>query len=145
MRNDDLPGFAEDPAAATSRAHHPGCLLCGDRNPRSLRLRFEAWGEGQVRSTFRGDETLQGYQGVLHGGVIAALLDSAMTHCLFHQDVQAVTADLRVRYLALVPCGEHLDIRARILSSGRRLYRLRAELLCSGRPLAWAEAKFVRI
>ena len=61
---------------------HRACLLCGDTNPWSLGLAFEPDGEGGVRTTFEPHERLQGYDGLLHGGVAAALLDSAMTHCL---------------------------------------------------------------
>jgi acyl-coenzyme A thioesterase PaaI-like protein len=76
--------------------------------------------------------------------VIAALLDSAMTHCLFHHGVQAVTGDLHVRFVETVPCMAVLDIRAWILSETPPLCRLKPELVKEGRIMAWAEAKFMR-
>lgn len=134
----------DDPTTIGARNGHARCLLCGDLNPASLKLSFQPGSDGGVRATFKGDDVLQGYEGVLHGGVVAALLDAAMTHCLFHQGVQAVTGDLHIRYLAPASCGEALEIRARVVFSRPPLYRMQAELLGAGRPLAMADAKFMR-
>lgn len=80
---------------------------------------------------------------MLHGGVIATLLDAAMTHCLFHRGVAAVTADLHVRYVRPVACGSCLEIGAQILKVSHPLFHLRAEIACNGLVGAWAEAKFL--
>ena len=133
----------EKPAAPDNSNGHSGCLLCGSRNPRSLNLSFRPEAEGAVRTIFQARDELQGYDHILHGGVIAALLDGAMTHCLFHQQVKAVTGDLRVRFVRSIPCDALLDIRARILYSHPPLYRLRAEIVQDGRLMAWAEARFM--
>jgi acyl-coenzyme A thioesterase PaaI-like protein len=122
---------------------HSRCLLCGSLNPRSLNLSFQAAADGAVRTSFQAHDELQGYDRILHGGVIAALLDGAMTHCLFHQQVKAVTGDLRVRFVHSIPCDALLDIRARILYSRPPLYRLKAEIAQDGRLMAWAEARFM--
>lgn len=134
----------EKATAISTLNGHSRCLLCGDLNPRSLRLRFEVGEDGVVRTTFKAQADLQGYDDILHGGVIAALLDSAMTHCLFHQGVQAVTGDLRIRYLQPVQCSASLDIQAWLLSSHPPLYRLRAEILAGQQIMAWAEARFMQ-
>lgn len=123
---------------------HSGCILCGERNPWSLKLAFEADHDGGVKTRFQSREGLQGYADMLHGGVIAALLDAAMTHCLFHRGVQAVTGDLHVRFVNPVSCDASLEIRAWVLSSRPPLYRLRAEIGQDQRIMAWAESKFIR-
>ena len=124
---------------------HRACLLCGDKNPWSLRLTFEPHDEGGVRTTFEPHERLQGYDGMLHGGVAAALLDSAMTHCLFHRGVRAVTADLRVRYPHPVPMGSRVGLRAWVTDTHAPLYRLKAELTGVGSVLVWAQATFCEV
>ena len=55
-----------------------------------------------------------------------------MTHCLFHNGVQAVAADMQIRFVEQVSCDAELDIRAWVLSSTPPLYRLRAELVHNG-------------
>jgi len=122
---------------------HDHCLLCGQRNPLSLRLRFEATEPAAVRARFRPGRRLQGYRGVLHGGVISALLDAAMTHCLFHRGVRAVTGDLYVRFLAPVTCDETLDVTARLVAEAPPVYRLEAQLSREDKILARARARFM--
>jgi len=124
---------------------HRHCLLCGDLNPGSFGLRFTPDEGGGVRAVFRGNDGLQGYPGILHGGIIASLLDSAMTHCLFQRGVQAVTADLNVRYKHAIPCGEKLDLKAWLVKGHPPLYRLKAKLLLGNRTMAHGEARFMRV
>ena len=67
-----------------------------------------------------------------------------MTHCLFQQGIQALTADLAVRFMQPVPCLQTLQLRAGVKSQRRDLYQLWAELSCAGKTLARSEAKFIR-
>lgn len=122
---------------------HSRCLLCGESNPASLKLAFSLAHDGAVTARFECHPGLQGYDGILHGGVTASLLDAAMTHCLFHHGIKAVTADLHVRYAHAIDCTARLDLWAAITSSRQPLYKLRAEISQEGRLMAWAEAKFL--
>ncbi len=122
---------------------HENCIVCGTKNPLSLGLKFTPDSKGLVTATFCGNSCLQGYDGILHGGIISTLLDSAMTHCLFHQGIEAVTGDLRVRFIAPVPFDATVTIRAAIPRITFPLYHIRSELTCSGKIMAWAEGKFM--
>ena len=124
---------------------HANCLLCGSRNPLSLGLSFHPGDDGHINATFQAHPGLQGYQGILHGGVVSSLLDAAMTHCLFHQGIEAVTGDLHVRFVKSVPCDARMELRARLLNASPPLYRLRGELVLDGQTMAWAEAKFMEM
>jgi uncharacterized protein (TIGR00369 family) len=136
-------GEPASPERDPGHNRHSHCLLCGNRNPWSLGLCFGPADNGTVVATFRTHPELQGYDGILHGGVIASILDSAMTHCLFHQGIRAVTADLRVRFLEPVSCQCDLGIRAAVVSKTSPLFRLKAEMRSGDRLVAWAEATFV--
>lgn len=122
---------------------HSHCLFCGSSNPMSLRLAFEALEDGGVKALYTAPPELQGYDGIVHGGILASLLDSAMTHCLFHMGVRALTCDLHVRYLQSVPMGVPLEIRARVLSSRLPVHLLESEVRADGTLMARAEAKFL--
>ena len=124
---------------------HSHCLLCGDKNPWSQHLRFHADDFGVARAEFQSRPELQGYNGILHGGVICALLDAAMTHCLFHIGILAVTGDIQVRFLEPVSCNGLLNISARVVSPKPPLFRTEAKLISDGKTTAWAKAKFVRL
>ncbi len=127
-------------------ASHLGCVACGEsaHNPNSLQLQFHSLGSDQVEACFTAEAKWQGYHGQVHGGIISTLLDAAMTHCLFLQGIEAMTAQLEVRFLHPVPLGQPLTIRARVVEQRKRLYRLRAELLGQQAMLAKASASFMQ-
>ncbi|HEU5348694.1 MAG TPA: PaaI family thioesterase, partial [Ktedonobacterales bacterium] len=57
---------------------YQGCFACGLRNSQGLRLTF--WAEGdEIVTEFTPDEHYQGFPGVLHGGILATLLDEALS------------------------------------------------------------------
>jgi acyl-coenzyme A thioesterase PaaI-like protein len=123
---------------------HAGCLLCGNQNPLSMHLQFGVDEHQVVHARFQAHEMLQGYQGMVHGGVICALLDAAMTHCLFNRSIEAVTGEMSVKFAVPVPCHASLSLRAWVEKEIDPLYLLRAELQADGKILASAEAKFMR-
>jgi acyl-coenzyme A thioesterase PaaI-like protein len=108
-----------------------------------LALRYTVAPDGSVAASFLGHGALEGYSGLLHGGVIAALLDGAMTNCLFARGLRAVTAELRVRYLAGVAAAEILTVRAWLISSRHGLHVLGGEIQQSGTLRARADGKFI--
>jgi len=99
--------------------------------------------DGSVEGTFAGSEVFEGYAGLLHGGVAAALLDGAMTNCLFAHGVEAFTVELRVRYHHPVTACGKMTTRASLEESHERLHLLRAELRQDGRVKATAHGKFL--
>ncbi|NVN90787.1 MAG: PaaI family thioesterase [Desulfuromonadales bacterium] len=127
-----------------SAENHSHCVMCGELNPLSLRLNFVPDGSGAVSAFFQGNVLLQGYDGILHGGVISALLDSAMTHCLFHRKIEAVTGELLVKFAAPVPYNVWLTVRGWLVSATPPLHVLKAELLQAGAVMASADAKFMQ-
>lgn len=123
---------------------HDNCVICGRNNPFSLGLKFQPAGANSVEASFTGGPHLQGYEGILHGGVISAVLDSAMAHCLLLQDIKAVTGDLRVRFLHAIPCTSRVIIRAWLTCAVSTLYELKAEARVDGQLVARAKAKFMQ-
>lgn len=127
-----------------SAVNHSHCIICGELNQLSLRLKFVPDGSGAASASFQGNSLLQGYDGILHGGVISSLLDAAMTHCLFHRRIEAVTGELTVKFIAPVPCDALLTVRGWLVAATPPLYLLAAELSQAGTVMAGAEAKFMR-
>jgi acyl-coenzyme A thioesterase PaaI-like protein len=108
---------------------HSHCRLCGQLNQNGFKLEFVTCEDGSVETEFACVREFMGYENHLHGGVIASLLDSAMTNCLFAQGKVAVTAELKVRYRKSVDINEKAVVRAWIDESLSKLYVLKAELL----------------
>ena len=124
-------------------ASHRYCLLCGEGADHMLGLRFVQMTDGSVHCTWEGDPRFQGYTGILHGGVISAMLDSAMAHVLFARGVEGVTGELTVRFLHPAPCNAVYNLSASQLESHGRLFRLCAELNMADTTVARSTARFM--
>ena len=127
----------------TQAAAHPFCFVCSGSNPMGLALHYSAQPDGSVAATFPGNRALEGYAGLLHGGVIAALLDGAMINCMFARGLAGLTVELKVRYHASVVAAETVSIRAWFEDDSHGLYQLRAELVQDGTVKASATGKFM--
>ena len=122
---------------------HSQCMLCGAEHPQGLRLAFRTHADGHVEATFPCERLYQGYTGYLHGGVIAALLDSAMTNCLFAHGQATLTGELNVRFLKPVVISRSAIVSARLAESLPPLFHMEADLRQGQEIVARATAKFV--
>lgn len=125
-------------------ANHRHCLMCGEDNPLSFGLHFNKEKEGYVSTTFTGNESMQGYDGIMHGGILSALLDTAMANCLMQQNIEAVTGELNVRFLDPVACNSTMAITAWIDSSLPPLYCLKSQIRINNKIVCRAKAKFMQ-
>jgi acyl-coenzyme A thioesterase PaaI-like protein len=88
---------------------------------------------------------LEGYVTVVHGGVVCAVLDGAMTNCLFAAGKSAVTGDLRVRFRKPISTRSTAKVRAWIEESLPPLHRVAAHVEQDGEIKATAIARFMDI
>src|SRR5205809_7554637 len=98
------------------------CFVCGQRNPYGLHLSFHRE-EHAVVADFLPREEYQGFPGVIHGGIVAAVLDEALnrTSLLSDHPAWTMTGRLEIRYRQYVPYGEPLRVRARLTGERGRL------------------------
>jgi acyl-coenzyme A thioesterase PaaI-like protein len=129
--------------AALREQAHSWCVMCGYLNPLGLKLEFQPCPDGSVAARFAGGVVFQGYDGMLHGGVIAALLDAAMTNCLFSLGRVAVTAEFTLRYHHPVAAFEPVVVRAHLQRSVLGLHLMHAELVQNDCVKVDATAKFM--
>ena len=97
------------------------CFACGRLNPCGLKLEFEEH-NGTYLSHFTGSAQHQGYDGILHGGIISTLLDEIMARHIYAKGLNAVTARLEVRFLKPTPIGVPLLIKGHITKNRGRVY-----------------------
>lgn len=88
------------------------CFVCGVSNPFGLKLRFFQTSPGEVSADCTITEEYQGYPGVVHGGVVAAMLDELAGRSLMGIESPRFmyTARLEIRYRKNVPVGEKLHM-----------------------------------
>jgi acyl-coenzyme A thioesterase PaaI-like protein len=135
----------QDNESVFSIAHpaHARCVLCGQQNPSGLNLVFHKIAHGRVVARFSGNGCCEGYRGMMHGGIIAMLLDGAMTNCLFAHGRAGVTAKMEVVFRHPVRTDTPVTLRAWIERDRHPVYRLEAELLQDDQVKATAKAVFM--
>jgi acyl-coenzyme A thioesterase PaaI-like protein len=125
------------------RQLHRRCIVCGSTNGLGLQVDFVAQPDGSVSARLGCPGFLEGYPDTLHGGIIAAVLDGAMTNCLFAHGRVAVTGELSVRFRHPVVTNRPATVRAWIEDSFPILHLMAAELRQDDRVMARATAKFM--
>jgi acyl-coenzyme A thioesterase PaaI-like protein len=98
----------------------PSCFACGEGNPHGLQLRFTCIEPGRVEAGWEPRREFEGFQGVIHGGIVSTVLDEAMSKAVSSQKWQALTAELRVRLKHAVGPGESLQVRGWVVERRKR-------------------------
>lgn len=92
------------------------CFICGLENPVGLHLHIYETEPGVIETRYIAPDHFQGYPGVLHGGIVAAILDeiSGRAHIGSAEDPRFMfTAKLEIKYRKNVPTGRRLKIIGR--------------------------------
>ena len=118
------------------------CFVCGLENPAGLKLVFYETGPDEVTATYTPPEVFQGYPGVLHGGIVASILDEAGGRVVMIGDTRhfMLTAKMEVKYRRPTPLGQPLTVVGRLVKQRGRLALAHAELrLADGTVTAEAD------
>lgn len=121
-----------------------GCFVCGPDNLRGLQASFEidpASRSSLCRLTI--PDPFQGWKDVVHGGILATLLDEACVHACRTVGPHPVTAELTVRYRKPVPTGAEIVVRAEVTGSRGRVLWSRASVEVDGDVHAEAQSRIV--
>lgn len=83
-----------------------GNATLGARNPHAVPLRVEQDPDGRAHARFRLGAVYEGPPGLVHGGVVALVLDEVMGHAASAAGRPGMTGTLTVRYERATPLGE---------------------------------------
>jgi acyl-coenzyme A thioesterase PaaI-like protein len=103
------------------------CFGCGASNPCGVKLRFD-WDGKTATSGFTPSEIYQGWEDIIHGGILTTLLDEAMAYAAYFGNVPGVTATMEIKFRRPVRVGQHLNITAWIIRKERRFAETGAKL-----------------
>ncbi len=81
------------------------CFCCGAKNPIGLKLEFETTAEGRMRTIWTPRKEHQGFKDIVHGGLVATVLDEVMVRLLYLRGIAAVTAAMETKLIAPVRWG----------------------------------------
>jgi acyl-coenzyme A thioesterase PaaI-like protein len=132
------------PPAARRQPGSALCFVCGTQNPHGLGLQFFDDGR-RVWTDLTAADHHQSWPGVLHGGIIAAVLDETIARVAFLYDRWVHTARLVTRYVKPAPLGEPLRATGELARDARLLMEMRGKLVlaATGEVLAEAQGTFV--
>jgi len=105
------------------------CFGCSPFNEIGLQLEFWENGE-ELMARWKPKKSLEGWSGVLHGGIMASLVDElAGWIVLIKMETSGVTADMNVKYLKPVYISKgEVTVRGKLLSYENRLAAIECSL-----------------
>ncbi len=107
------------------------CFVCGRKNPVGLYMQFHHNGIDEVYSDYTVPAHYQGYPGIVHGGVLASMLDETVGRVSMIGDPHHFMMSVRLEmlYRHPVPIETPLKIRARIVRLRGRLGKSHGEII----------------
>jgi len=107
--------------------------------PNHLGMKIKTMKPGRSALTFRVTEELKQYQGLLHGGAIASLADTAATVAaltIIPSGLDLITVEMKGNFLASADRGT-VTAEADVLHMGKRTSVIECSLFGRGRRLLW--------
>ncbi len=126
------------------------CYVCGKNNPQGLRLDFEQPEKGRLTASIVFSKHHQGFKNIVHGGMVASVLDEMMVNLAWKEGLPAVTAELNIRLKKAILVGQKVLLEGRFekvgeWGKGRVLYASATARDEKGEILASATATCIRI
>jgi uncharacterized protein (TIGR00369 family) len=122
------------------------CYVCGKKNPIGLAVEFETDRNARtIKATFVPADAHQGYEGIIHGGILSSLLDEAMAKLAFTAGLPALTAEITVKFKASAAPGQELLVTGRLTHETRRLILAEAKIERGPVVIAEATGKLIRV
>lgn len=123
------------------------CFVCGKKNPFGLKIEFKldkAAGAAETVLSYPGH--FQGWREVVHGGLLATVLDEVMIYAAAAVGLTCVTGEITVRYSKPLATGSPIKFRGRVIEQRRNVVTAEAEAVdADGRVGARASGKLVVI
>ncbi|MBI2138930.1 PaaI family thioesterase [Candidatus Woesearchaeota archaeon] len=121
------------------------CFACGKENPIGLKLDFKLE-HGQYKAEFIPQPEHQGYKGIVHGGIVATVLDEAMGKLMFELNKNAVTGSFSVRLNRPTLTGKTYTAIGEIVEEQERKILTKSRLVDdAGVVVAEAEGVMVKV
>ena len=139
-----MSSLARGKATVHKQPNSRHCFVCGLQNDKGLHLSFYEDDENRVIARLVPGQEHQGYPGVLHGGIISAILDETIGRVLVQRDIWAMTAELKIRFIKSVPLGQPITVIGEMVRLRSRTLEGKGEIrLADGTLAVSAEAKYI--
>ena len=106
-------------------------------------IKSEALVKYETRAKIVPTDKVEGYDGIMQGGIVTTLHDSAMLHCLFQNSINAMTVSLTSRFHHPIAIDKELEIRAQWVKSRRNIHFLESQITQNGTLCSSAQSQFM--
>ena len=127
------------------------CFCCGAKNPIGLKLEFHETPDGRMRTVWTPRKEHQGFKDIVHGGLVATVLDEVMVRLLYLRGIEAVTAGMETKLIRPLMWGQPYRFEGWIVQDRGRAVITEAEAfeeadeLGGGERVAWGKATCIRV
>jgi acyl-coenzyme A thioesterase PaaI-like protein len=122
------------------------CFACGKDNPRGLKMQVRYLAaEMAAEAELALPREYQGWADVIHGGILATLLDEVMAHAVWHFAGPGLTLGLEVRFHHPLKPGEAIRVKGVLQTPNGSRRQAEAEIirLADGQRIASARSRFL--
>ncbi|MDD3052989.1 MAG: PaaI family thioesterase [Endomicrobiia bacterium] len=127
----------------TNKTFHEDCFACGKNSQIGLKLEFQLLENKTLFGTFTMSDDYQGYDNILHGGIISTILDSSMVNLFYLKDgLELKTAKLNLRFIKPIPVTGIMSIYAIVDETARHFYKAKSKIMINDKVFAKAEGYF---
>ena len=123
---------------------HPNCFGCGDENPHGLQLEMTIE-DGELSADFTPAPHHQGWPGMVHGGVISALLYEVMENWTYLNGIVTMMRSMNTRLRTPAKIGRPIRATSWLVSREGREISVAAKLESDGKVIAEAHASLVEL
>jgi len=138
-----MKNLLENSTKSLLKKFHKNCLFKNIlEDSEALSFTFDS--KGNLKGRFYCDEKYQGYNNRIHGGILAAIIDESMVHCLMGHGIVGVTTHLDIKYRMPISIKQHIEIVTCIYNKylGGALYKVKTEVIQGRKIVANATASF---
>jgi acyl-coenzyme A thioesterase PaaI-like protein len=96
------------------------CIVCGQENNHGMKINYQLTPKGIISAQWIPSEKYEGLKGIIHGGILTAVIDEAMSKTIIAMSIEALTVELNVRFHNYVTSGDKLRISAGIVKKEKR-------------------------
>ena len=148
--DDQPPSTSDTYTSVLKQPNSRHCFVCGVENDFGLKLDFYQTTLGEVIVETVVPERYQGYPGIVHGGVVASLVDEVLGRVHMGTDIEnprfMYTAKLTVQYRKPVPTNKHIKIVGHAIKTKKRTATSIAEIFGpDGEILVEASAVLINV
>lgn len=128
----------------TLRSRYNRCFGCGDANAIGLHLDHFTRHDNTVTAPFVPRPEFEGFEGTLHGGIVATALDEISAwSAMYVHEVLVFTAKLSIRYRSTADADASYTLRGTVLERRGRRLTIAGEMLSDGRTIAQSDGLFI--